>query len=127
MSGEEEDPILVEDDLKSRSLGKPILYKSRWHMLTIYSLLAAVNQIVWVCFVVRRFFSRSVTFSRNVQKFLNHFNCTGNSNGNGASIQRKHDVSELSCHGISYTVLPGTFTFERYDGKVLFERYDVDR
>lgn len=52
MTEEEEDSILVED-LKSRSLGKPILYKSRWHMLTIYSLLAAVNQIVWVCFVVR--------------------------------------------------------------------------
>ena len=126
MSEEEEDPILVDDDLKSRSLGKPILYKSRWHMLTIYSLLAAVNQIVWVCFVVRRF-SRSVTFSRNVRKFFNYFNCTGNSNSDGASIQRKYDVSELSCHGISSTVLSGTFTFERYDGKVLFKRYDVDR
>ena len=63
MSGEEADPILVENDLKSRSLGKPILYKSRWHMLTIYSLLAAVNQIVWVCFVVRSFFER--TFYEN--------------------------------------------------------------
>jgi len=52
---EEEDPILedeIDDSLKSmRSLGKPILYKSRWHMLGIYSLLACMNQIVWVCFV----------------------------------------------------------------------------
>ena len=72
-------------------------------------------------------FSRSVTFSRNVQKNFNYFNHAGNSNSDGASIQRQYDVSELSCHGISNTVLPGTFTFERYDGKVLFERYDVDR
>lgn len=46
---ENDDLLLIPEP--QRSLSKPILYKSRWHMLSIYSLLACMNQIVWVCFV----------------------------------------------------------------------------
>ena len=66
MSEEEDDPILVEDDLKSRSLGKPILYKSRWHMLTIYSSSCSQSNCVGV--LRRTSFSRSVIFSRTLKK-----------------------------------------------------------